>query len=254
MNGRSSKPPDDLLPRTRRGQLRGLFVTATDTGVGKTVVASAIAATLSERGERVAVFKPAVTGLAEIDSPLPDHELLIASARSPQLPSEVAPYRFDPPASPHLAAELERVRIEAERIVAAARSAAARADVLIVEGVGGLMVPLSASYMVRDLAVDLGLPLVVAARPGLGTINHSLLTLEAARAVGLAVAGLVLTPWPEDPDAVQRSNLETIASVGATPVHTLGELYTGPPISSVGDLPLDTWLPRLERTREPAVA
>ena len=231
--------------------MRGLFVTATDTGVGKTIVASAIAATLAAHKERVAVFKPAVTGLAEVDSPLADHELLRASARSAQLPSEVAPYRFDAPVSPHLAAELAQVPVQPAQILAAARRAAARSDALIVEGVGGLMVPLSPSYLVRDLAVDLGLPLLIVARPGLGTINPSLLSLEAARAAGLQVAAVGLTPWPEEPDEVERSNLETIAALGQTPVHTLGELYTGPPISSVGDLPLEEWI---GRAPQPAAA
>ena len=159
-----------------------------------------------------------------------------------QSPYEVAPYQFDPPVSPHLAAELADVTVRPERILAAASRAAAHSDALIVEGVGGLMVPLSPSYLVRDLAVDLGLPLVIVARPGLGTINHTLLSLEAARAAGLEIAAVVLTPWPEEPDEIERSNLETIASLGRTPVHTLGELYTGPPISSVGDLPLEDWL------------
>jgi dethiobiotin synthetase len=241
MSGPSSRP-HSWTSQPRGGVARGLFVTATDTGVGKTIVASAIAATLAERGERVAVFKPAVTGLTELDIPLPDHELLIASARSGQFPSDVAPYRFDPAVSPHHAAELARVRVERTKMLAAARRAAAGADVLVAEGVGGLMVPLSPHYLVRDLAVDLGLPVVIAARPGLGTINHSLLTLEAARASGLEVAAIVMTPWPDEPSDMERSNLETIASLGRIPVHTLGELYTGPPISGVGDLPLDAWL------------
>jgi dethiobiotin synthetase len=253
MRLRSNRRHNRITARRSAGELRGLFVTGTDTGVGKTIVASAIAASLAERGERVAVLKPAVTGLDSTEGPLPDHELLVASARSGQSADEVAPYRFDPPVSPHLAAELAHVPIEPGRILAGAARAAARADALIVEGVGGLMVPLSARYLVRDLAADLGLPLLIVARPGLGTINHSLLTLEAARAAGIDVAGVVLTPWPEKPTEMERSNLETISALGRTPVHTLGELYTGPPISSVGDLPLDAWLPRLKRP-EPALA
>ena len=92
---------------------------------------------------------------------------------------------------------------------------------MIAEGVGGLLVPLAPDYLVRDLARDLGLPLVIAARPGLGTINHTLLTLEAARAAGLRVAGVVMTPWPEQPSAMEDANRETIARLGDVEVATL---------------------------------
>jgi dethiobiotin synthetase len=233
--------------------MRGLFVTGTDTGVGKTVVAAAIAATLAARGERVAVFKPALTGLDVIEGPPPDHELLLASARSGQTPDDVAPYRFGPPLSPHLAAELAGVRIEPDELVEAARRAASEADVLIVEGVGGLLVPLTRRYLVRDFASDLRLPMVIAARPGLGTINHSLLTIEAARATGLDLAAVVLTPWPERPNEIERSNRESIGLLGRVEVATLGQVYLGPPVNAVGELALEAWLPS-SSDREPAVA
>ena len=105
-------------------------------------------------------------------------------------------------------------RIEPARLLEAARAAAAGADALVCEGVGGLLVPLSRDYSVRDLAVDLALPLVVAASPGLGTINHTLLTIEAARAAGLRSRSVVLTPWPARPSPIEESNRETIASLG----------------------------------------
>ena len=177
--------------------IRGVFVIGTDTEVGKTVVAGAIASTLTRRGERVAVFKPAVTGLDELGGVLSDHELLARSAGSRQSPDSVAPYRFGPPMSPHLAAHLAGTRIDPAHLVMKARQAARNATVLVAEGVGGLMVPLTPHYLVRDLAMDLGMPLVVVARPGLGTINHTLLTVDTARAAGLEVASIVLTPWPD---------------------------------------------------------
>jgi dethiobiotin synthetase len=234
-----------------RDGTRGIFVTGTDTGVGKTVVASAIAATLAGRGKRVAVFKPVVTGLEEVDGPLPDHELLLASARSRQTAGEVSPYRFDPPASPHLAAELAGVRVEPAALMAAARRAAASGDVLIVEGVGGLLVPLTPGYLVRDFAADLGFPVVIAARPGLGTISHSLLTIEAARSAGLRTAAVVFTPWPDEPSEIERSNRETVSRLGQVDVATLGPLYLGPPVNVVGDLPVESWLGSPDR---PAIA
>ena len=199
----------------------GVFVTGTGTEVGKTVVAAAIARARAGDGERVAVFKPAVTGLDEGGGVPPDHVLLREAAGSSQSDEEVAPYRFGPAASPHLAAELAGGRIDPTRILRAVRMAASGADYLVCEGVGGLLVPLTLGYLVRDLARDLGLPLVVAAPPGLGTINHTLLTVEAARAVGLEVASVVLTPWPEQPSELERSNRETIARLGAVRVETL---------------------------------
>jgi len=208
---------------------RGVFVTGTGTEVGKTMVAAAIAHSLAAAGERVAVFKPAVTGLDEAGES--DHELLRRAAGSEQRDEEIAAYRYGPPMSPHLAAELAGERIDPARLLAAAGAAAAGADALVCEGVGGLLVPLAADYLVRDLAADLGLPLVIAASPGLGTINHTLLTIEAARSAGLEVGMVVLTPWPEGPSAVEESNRETIARLGQGEVETLPRLDLGSPSS-----------------------
>jgi len=168
----------------------------------------------------VAVFKPVVTGLDEPEPGRPaDHELLGAVAGV--APEAVAPLRFGPAVSPHLAAELAGTAIEPAGLVAAARAAAEGADPIVVEGVGGLLVPLTLGFTIRDLAVELGLPVVVAARPGLGTISHTLLTVEAARAVGLEVAGVVLTPWPDEPTVMERSNREAIEALGRVAVLTL---------------------------------
>jgi dethiobiotin synthetase len=214
----------------------GIFVTGTGTEVGKTVVAAAIARTLLQEGHRVAVFKPAVTGLDEQPAdgpkshaisglsahrPLADHVLLRLAAGSGQSDEEIAPYRYGPPASPHLAAAMAGEEIEPAQLRESARVAAAGADVLVCEGVGGFLVPLAPGYLVRDLAVDLGYPLVIAASPGLGTINHTLLTIESARAAGLEIATVVLTPWPSQPSEIERSNLETIASLGEVTVQAL---------------------------------
>ena len=183
--------------------VRGFFVTGTDTEVGKTVVAAAACAALTARGERVAAFKPAVTGLDDPVGEWPrDHELLAAATG--QDPAAVSPYTFGPPLSPHYAAELAGVAIEPTRLVTHAREAAASADLLVCEGIGGFLVPLTLGYLIRDLAVELGLPVVIAARTGLGTIGHTLLTVEAVRAAGLTVAGIVLTPWPAEPAPIEQ--------------------------------------------------
>lgn len=213
----------------------GVFVTGTGTEVGKTVVAAAIARTQAVEGKRVAVFKPAVTGLDEGTET--DHALLRRASGSSQSDEEIAPYRYGPPASPHLAAALAGEEIDPERLRQAARAAAKSADAIVCEGVGGLLVPLSPTYLVRDLATDLGYPLVVVAAPGLGTINHTLLTLEAARAADLEVATIVLTPWPEGPTEIETSNRETIAALGATEVLTLPPLDLSNPATWPNLLP-----------------
>jgi dethiobiotin synthetase len=208
---------------------RGFFVTGTGTEVGKTVVAGVIARSLVAAGERVAVFKPAASGLEAGGEP--DHALLRRAAGSTQADDEITPYRYEAPLSPHLGAELAGAQIDPARLLAAARQASERAEALVVEGVGGLLVPLTLGYLVRDFARELGLPLVIAAAPGLGTINHTLLTIEAARAVGLEPRLVVLTPWPTRPSVVERSNREAIARLGAVEVEPLAELDLGAPES-----------------------
>ena len=208
---------------------KGFFVTGTGTEVGKTVVAAVLAHDLRRQGSTVAVFKPVVTGLDETGET--DHALLRRAAGSEQSDDEIAPYRYGPPASPHLAAAEAGEEIDPERLRGAAHDAAASAERLVCEGVGGLLVPLAPAYLIRDLAVDLSLPLVIAASPGLGTINHTLLTIEASRAAGLTVATIVLTPWPERPSAIESSNRKTIESLGDAPVKVLPQLDLSAPKS-----------------------
>jgi dethiobiotin synthetase len=234
--------------REETGQTKrasGIFVTGTGTEVGKTVVAAVLARSLADHGASVAVFKPALTGMDEFPDydeaatkaagsvvGLPDQAILRLAARSSQTDDEIAPYRFDPPMSPHLAAGLAGVEIDPDRVMAKARAAADGVDAIICEGVGGLLVPLAPSWNVRSCAVELGYPLVVVAPPGLGTINHTLLTVESARSVGLKVAAIVLDPWPENPTPIEADNRETIAALSDVPILTLPRLDLSRP---------DTW-------------
>jgi dethiobiotin synthetase len=205
------------------------------------VLAAALVAALRAAGVDAAAFKPVVTGLDEPEPGRPaDHELLAAAAGRPA--SEVAPLRFGPPVSPHLAAELAGTAIEPGSLVAAARAVSAEA--LVVEGVGGLLVPFTLGYTVRDFALDLGWPVVIAARPGLGTINHSLLTVEVARAAGLDVRAVVLTPWPDRPSAMQSSNAEAIRQLGRVEVAALPEvgIEVAQLAAAGAALPYERWL------------
>ena len=225
--------------------MRGVFVTATDTGVGKTVLAAAICAVLRARGEPVAAAKPVVTGLAEPEPGIPADHVLLASCTG-QRPEEVCSRTFGPALSPHLAARLAGMPLDPAELEASIRAAAPADGALVVEGVGGLLVPFDdQGYDVRALAVALGLPVVIAARPGLGTINHTLLTIEAAWSAGLDVRGVVLTPWPETPSPMERSNRATIAALGDVTVSTLPRAGAlAPDVLAVAGaaLPVDRWL------------
>jgi dethiobiotin synthetase len=227
--------------------MRGLFVTGTGTGVGKTVLSAALLAAMAAAGVRVRAHKPVVTGLdepAESGWP-PDHELLAGVAG--MAPEEVAPLRYGPAVSPHLAAALAGETIDPAGLIARARAAASGDDALIVEGVGGLLVPLADELTVRDLAVTLQLPVVIAAGPGLGTINHTLLSIESARAARLDVRAVVLTPWPETPGELARSNRETIARLGEIEVACLASVasHSAAELARAGDaLPWRLWCPQ----------
>jgi dethiobiotin synthetase len=234
--------------------MRGLFVIGTGTGVGKTVLSAALLAAMSAAGVRVRAHKPVVTGLDEPSESgwPPDHELLARVAG--MSPEEVAPLRYGPAVSPHLAAALAGETIDPADLIAHARAAAAAgtgpdrddAGALIVEGVGGLLVPLTDGFAVRDLAAALGLAVVIAAAPGLGTINHTLLSIESARAADLDVRAVVLTPWPETPGELERSNRETIARLGEIEVAGLARVSSPSAVDLAragSALPWQRWCP-----------
>ncbi len=233
---------------------RACFISATDTEVGKTILAASIVAALRSRGVPARARKPVITGVGSVamDPPsdpdadlggLADDELLAAVGG--ERPQEVSTLRFELAASPHLAAAEAGQEIDGAAIVTALRAAAAESDALVVEGIGGLLVPLNERYDVRRLASELGWPVVIAARPGLGTINHTLLTLEAARRAALEVRAVVLTPWPAEPDEIERSNRATIERLGEVEVFGLPRLavITHSSLAAAGaTLPCARWL------------
>jgi len=178
--------------------MRGLFVTGTDTGVGKTEVSCALVAAARADGLDLGAMKPAQSGVEPGDPG--DAQRLRAAAGETDPPELVCPYTFAAPLAPGVAARLAGVEIRLEVILEAAQVLAARHTALLVEGAGGLLVPLTPRHTYADLAVALGLPVLVVARVGLGTVNHTALTVEALRARGLAVAGVVLNRTSAESD------------------------------------------------------
>lgn len=186
---------------------RGLLITGTDTGVGKTVTGAALAAAVALGGARVRALKPVASGV-EPGEPGEDAALLgLAAGHAP-----ASRYRLRAPVSPHRAAALEGVTVEAEAILAWIADNAG--DVTLVEGAGGWEVPLAPDFRVAHLAAALGWPVLVVAADRLGVLNHTLLTVDAVRRAGLPVAGVVLTgPDPATGDASTRSNLDDLRAL-----------------------------------------
>lgn len=174
--------------------MNGLFFTGTDTGVGKTVVAAAVARLLRQQGRCVCVSKPVATGAERVEGRWlsADTTQLSWAAGTSQCLNAVTPWSFPEPVAPAVAAPLHGQALSIAMLADAVRSQGRPDGVLVVEGVGGLLCPLTERETVADLAAALGFPLVVVARRSLGTLNHTLLTLEAAAARGLPVAGLVV--------------------------------------------------------------
>ena len=199
---------------------RGIFVTGTDTGVGKTIVAAVVARLAVLAGLASGIMKPVTSGCIVRDGVRisEDAELLAYGAGIAALPPESTPYLLHAPLAPSVAAEKEGVRIDLERIAADYALLAAANDFTVVEGAGGLMVPLAGGLLVADLIRRLGLPLLVVARPGLGTVNHTLLTCLAARQMGLAVTGVIICGFPDDPDEAEESAPHLIGSLSGAPL------------------------------------
>jgi dethiobiotin synthetase len=191
-----------------RKQVPGLFVTGTDTDVGKTYIAAMIARSMKAAGLRVGVYKPAASGCRFDGQTLVSDDALALwdAAGRPGALEQVCPQRFRMPVAPHLAAKAEGLALDAKLLRDGLLPWLKCSDVVLVEGAGGLMSPMGDDACCADLAYDFGFPLIVVARNGLGTINHTLQTLIAASTFrdGLEVAGVVLNR-PSPPDANDAS-------------------------------------------------
>jgi len=212
----------------------GIFITGTDTNVGKTVVAAGLAMVLKSRGFKVGVMKPVATGCQG-----PDHHLIsmdavfLWEAAENEYPSLSSPSRYRNPLAPHVAAQVERKEVDLKQIHHAYRELQKNYDVIIVEGIGGLMVPLAKDYFVANLIREFQLPIVVVSHSGLGAINHTLLTIDAALIRGFEVKGVIFNRVPvANVSLAELTNPKVIHELSGVPI--LGSLPEMP------DLNIDT--------------
>lgn len=199
-------------------RLPSIFITGTDTGVGKTVITALLGHIYSMAGVKVGLEKPVMTGIDgnrrfEYGSDL----LFLRQAVKTDL-SPVNSYCFPEPVSPHLAAALKGSPIDIEKIEADHRELMAKSEAVLVEGAGGLLVPLKEGFFMADLVSRLRLPVIVVSRPCLGTVNHTLLTLECARTRQISVIGVVMNRYPAVPSLSESDNPWAIERFGKVPL------------------------------------
>lgn len=195
----------------------GLFITGTDTEIGKTLIVAILSLGLRKQGLNVCPVKPIATGGVLDEGVLVSPDALIYRRISGiyEPATALSPFCYRHPASPHLAAEMENRPIKPEAVKEALHSLAKKYAALLVEGIGGWLVPITYSYKVADFARDLRLPVLLVSANRLGTINHTLLTLESIRARGLNPAGVIFThPTPSSDSSIEKNNIETIRRVG----------------------------------------
>jgi dethiobiotin synthase len=242
--------------------MNGLFITGTDTDVGKTALSALLLAELRRRNINVAPMKPVQTGCGEAATgtrhealgnrsitaqssrfTVPDLDYSLSMAQmevDDEAYRNMAPYTFEPACSPHLAAEMAGTEIDIAEIIIAARTLARTYEFILAEGAGGIMVPLNRRELMLDLMQALRFPVLLVARPNLGTINHTLLSIRALRSDGLDIAGVVLvSSRPGEPGFIEADSAGTIEQFGNVPV--LGTIpyctQLAPPRPRFSDLP-----------------
>jgi dethiobiotin synthetase len=224
----------------------GIFITGTDTGVGKTLFAASLAAYLNGLGYRVGAMKPAESGCEERDGELiPEDAIRLKEASGCAEPLEkICPYRLPEPLAPSIAAARAGVKIDIDHLMAVYDDISSRYDLTLVEGAGGLMVPLLPSYTYADFARVLKLPVIAVAANKLGAINHLLLTLEHASCKGLTVLGYVLNGVSNEPSLAAETNREVLA--GLSGAQCLGELPFNETARAAGAFPPDVFEAQFE--------
>lgn len=199
--------------------MHGFFLTATDTGAGKTWVAAAIVRALRQRGVPVRVCKPVATGAVWDGSSWQSEDARqLAEAAGQTDLHAVAPWVFSEPAAPPVAARACGATLTLDALAAAVRRCWQPGELLVVEGIGGLLCPLTDTETVADLVRALGLPLIIVARRSLGTLNHTLLTVEAALSRGLAIAGVVVSETAPVASWAEETNVAELRRRLAVPI------------------------------------
>ena len=201
----------------------GVFITGTDTGVGKTIVTAAVATALTAQGINTGVMKPIATGEPDQAATLSDANWLTSVTGVLDPPDMIAPYRFRAAASPLIAAARENLTVDPTHILNAFQALLTKHDCVVVEGIGGVLVPITPDLSVADLAKQMGLPVLVVARARLGSINHTLLTLECLRNRGVTVCGLIFT-HPSSPSASPDESATVPTILRLSGVRSFGEL------------------------------
>jgi dethiobiotin synthetase len=201
--------------------MQGYFITGTDTNVGKTVVTACLANLFINRRENVGVMKPIETGV-DPESSSPDNsdaKFLIEATGVQDALEDVSPYRLKTPVSPYQAARVEEKELYPEKILERFRALQSKHSMMLVEGIGGLLVPITRSYNVSDLALQMNLPLIIVSRIQTGILNHTLLTINAARQHGLKVAGVILNPVHKGKlDTIEEDQGSLIEELSDTPI------------------------------------
>lgn len=204
---------------------RGIFVTATDTDVGKTMIAVGLINFLSRLGLNVGVMKPVASGAVKARSGQlisKDVEILVGASLSTDPITRINPYCFSAAVAPSLAAELENVEIRMEKILNCFQKICSQHDIIIVEGAGGILTPIFKNLLIVDIIEALRLPTVIVSRAGLGAINHTVMTHECLKKRGLECLGFFLNRYPRCPDLPEQTNARFIS--GLTKVPHLGSI------------------------------
>ncbi|MDR4945212.1 dethiobiotin synthase [Neobacillus cucumis] len=197
--------------------MNGFFVTGTDTDVGKTIISSGLAAVFKEKKIDVGVFKPLLSGISRVD-PDSDTSLLKQLSQTSLSYEEITPFEFKEPLAPYVAGKLEGKIVTMEEVLNHWDKIRKKHEFFIVEGAGGISVPLGEHFLVSDLMKAMNLPIVIVARPNLGTVNHIFLTVQYAKSLGLSVAGIIINGISDHPNLAEKTNPELIEELCGVPI------------------------------------